>query len=304
MKEENSQKRSAKFIQVAGFLVIVSVIGVGFNYWLSAVGQGSPRIASSSFSPDLRMVRKAKRLAPMERTSGANSSFHVSSSQFLEKSETVTYTPTTLFKKVYLNAVELGRRHSLSFIGGNGEHVITYPGGALQARIPYMSHRLHGKIQWLDPSGQVMDESHWENGLLVEIFGSGKLRTDQIILYHSGGGTAYKLNFLEGKLEGVVDHYDLSSGRLVKKDSFSKGLLHGTSREFYPDGSAKFEWDYQGGLKLSYRQFFPSGSLKLEVSYKDGKAHGVSRAYAEEGRLINEFTYDQGVLVSRKSYEK
>ena len=43
---------------------------------------------------------------------------------------------------------------------------------------------------------------------------------------------------------------------------------------------------------------------RFEGSYKDGQLHGISRIWYDNGDLAQETTYEQGVLISKTSWDE
>jgi len=92
--------------------------------------------------------------------------------------------------------------------------------------------------------------------------------------------------------------------------SFEDGWYHegqlftGTAFENWPDGSIRSEQDFEMGMKSGWgREYNRSGQLVEETPYKNGAAHGLARAFYDDGRLRSEEQLDSARLVWRKAYD-
>jgi antitoxin component YwqK of YwqJK toxin-antitoxin module len=90
--------------------------------------------------------------------------------------------------------------------------------------------------------------------------------------------------------------YYYANGTVQLKEEYSRGTLV-RSEWFNPDGTTILvtEWDDGSGEGLYLRQ---DGSIRRRVTYVDGVAHGTSTYYAEDGSVLGEAEFHEGVRVS------
>ncbi len=90
-------------------------------------------------------------------------------------------------------------------------------------------------------------------------------------------------------------------GQIELLATYKNNRLHGPWGK-YRFGRPEIEAFYvDGELDGVYREFdFRNGQLKKEVSYKAGKEDGVMRFYDEEGNIVLEYMYRDGVKVDEQ----
>lgn len=86
----------------------------------------------------------------------------------------------------------------------------------------------------------------------------------------------------------------------------SAGYLHGVKVSFYEDGlTVHSKVTYEHGRKHGPAiWFFKSGKIYEYTPYYLNRKNGVSKRYYETGELYEEITYDTGVELEKKRYDK
>lgn len=92
--------------------------------------------------------------------------------------------------------------------------------------------------------------------------------------YHSNGKLANKIQFKNGKRNGV-DIWYYPTGKKFKVTNYKDGLLHGT----------EIEYD-------------ESGRKKYEEPYRKGKLHGIRKYYRENGQIWAKQKFEDGEEIS------
>ena len=54
------------------------------------------------------------------------------------------------------------------------------------------------------------------------------------------------------------------------------------------------------GDKIIYH---PNGTIALISPHKDGKPHGITKKFDENGKLVEEWFFEDGVLTLKKAHE-
>ena len=83
---------------------------------------------------------------------------------------------------------------------------------------------------------------------------------------------------------------------------FSEGRRDGLTREYYPNGALKTDWNYRNGeLSGLTMQYYPSGLVKAEANFTAGKRNGLTRTYSEDGDTLYTHLYDRGTRVNSQA---
>ena len=90
----------------------------------------------------------------------------------------------------------------------------------------------------------------------------------------------------------------------MEVSEFRKGYLNGDSKVYTPEGKLRSECKYKNdkiiGDKIIYH---PNGTIALISPHKDGKPHGITKKFDENGKLIEEWFFEDGVLTLKKAHE-
>ena len=79
---------------------------------------------------------------------------------------------------------------------------------------------------------------------------------------------------------------------ILEKYDNSQGIIYYYDKETNELFTGKASWI----LKFNNQKF--------EGSYKDGRFHGISKIWHENGNLAEETIYDEGVLISKTSWDE
>jgi antitoxin component YwqK of YwqJK toxin-antitoxin module len=110
---------------------------------------------------------------------------------------------------------------------------------------------------------------------------------------------------IEGERHGLAkEWYD--DGTPKYEDNYKDGKYHGVSKGWYENGIPKYEWNYKDGKYHGvYKVWRNDGTPKSERNYKDGKKHGVSKGWYEDITPEYEMNYKDGKVhgVYKEWYE-
>mgnify|MGYP000303372066 CR=1 FL=1 len=147
---------------------------------------------------------------------------------------------------------------------------------------------------------------------------SGAPFTGQCKVCHNNGNLWMFLDFNNGRSKGAdTVWYDDGKTELIRAhDTTGQGLEHGTWKYYRPDGSLKWEKNYEMGmahgehrhyfedstlhkieiwkydqLNGKKQEFYKGGQIKKEVEYKNGKWNGTYITYFEDGKVESEQVY-------------
>ncbi|MFM7023602.1 MAG: hypothetical protein ACKOXB_11560 [Flavobacteriales bacterium] len=143
-----------------------------------------------------------------------------------------------------------------------------------------------------DPEGRLMYKRWYENGNVVLLKG----------LAANGKDT---LTFdVYGKSDSVVVYYD--NGKRAHSCYYNHGLLHGTWKKYFYDGSVmeqdEYFYDESNGESIDY---YISGKIYQIEHNSYGESHGEQLYYYENGQLFEQENQYLGILHgTNKSYNK
>ena len=104
-------------------------------------------------------------------------------------------------------------------------------------------------------------------------------------------------------LPALVSAETIDRSDLVKRDGlFFKKF---TSVPFTGRTSGKLQINYKDGKEHgSTEWYYENGQLSVKLTYKDGTQHGPYESYHENGQLKRKATYKDGKLVSKTCFTK
>lgn len=152
----------------------------------------------------------------------------------------------------------------------DGKFLCYYPDNTIKKVIYYKKGLFNGKYIHYYPDKSIRKIGYYKNdkvvGKLLCYYQKFDQNSNQILEYQ-----VYYNN--DGKKEGYEYNYDIN-GNIIKKQSWSNGLLNGDVREYYPDNL----------------------QLKRLEHYLNGKKHGVIINYTETGKIITAEKYQDDLL--------
>jgi antitoxin component YwqK of YwqJK toxin-antitoxin module len=103
----------------------------------------------------------------------------------------------------------------------------------------------------------------------------------------------------------ILNFEPLNSIRNYNKIGFANQLMNTkVQRLFHPNGVLRAEIPLQNSRPHGLRRDrHPNGIIAAEIPFENGLQHGVARAWASDGRLLGEYSMDQGVGVYKAWYE-
>ena len=92
-------------------------------------------------------------------------------------------------------------------------------------------------------------------------------------------------------------------GNLIAEIFYEKGMLHGESLYYYPEGQLKKKIPYfQDKIHGPIVFYSPNGIILETISYVNDEPHGKTYACNEEGRIIYEEFFENGLLIKGLYY--
>ena len=77
-----------------------------------------------------------------------------------------------------------------------------------------------------------------------------------------------------------------------------KGITYYPSGKYYENGNIENEKNVSNnGRTVDEKHYYPSGKLDFEATYQDGQLDGVVKKYGENGQVIQQGTFKNGVQV-------
>ena len=108
------------------------------------------------------------------------------------------------------------------------------------------------------------------------------------IVYVQGEETPYtgiiEIKFPNGKTQALM--------------AYKNGVEDGINIIYYENGNIEYEKNVSNNGRTVYeKHYFSSGKLDFEATYKDGQLDGVVKKYGENGQVIQQGTFKNGVQV-------
>jgi len=108
------------------------------------------------------------------------------------------------------------------------------------------------------------------------------------IVYVQGEETPYtgiiEIKFPNGKTQALM--------------AYKNGVEDGINIIYYENGNIEYEKNVTNNGRTVYeKHYFSSGKLDFEATYKDGQLDGVVKKYGENGQIIQQGTFKNGVQV-------
>lgn len=87
----------------------------------------------------------------------------------------------------------------------------------------------------------------------------------------------------------------IHDGQMVERVGFAEGLRHGSSEQWYADGTRAFQAMYRDGRRDgSVETWWSNGTLRSQAHHKDGVADGVQREWYRSGARFKELLLVEG----------
>lgn len=167
------------------------------------------------------------------------------------------------------------------YLGGN----IFYEGG-------WKNNQMNGKGTVYYLNGTPKIEGEFKNG---ELDGAGKK-------YYDNGQLEQEGTFNEGKLDGKSKLYH-KNGNLKADGNYEDGTLLGEAKVYYENGNLHYEGDFDQGWLKEWGmygdgvEYYENGKIKYQGVFKANKYHGKGTLYNDQGQIIQEGTWDDGIFV-------
>jgi len=143
--------------------------------------------------------------------------------------------------------------------------------------------KLTGKWVWYYPSGEILREENYLNGLA-----DGTMTE-----FTEDGGIIAEGEFIEGEEEG---QWIYETGGYREEGNYAFGLRQGVWKRFYPDGTLQFEGEFiEDNPNGTHKYYWDNGKLKEENEYLMGTKLGDWKTYNSDGTLFLVITYENGI---------
>lgn len=150
-----------------------------------------------------------------------------------------------------------------------------------------------------NPKGN-LHSHYYENGNLksTEIYVSEHDRDGKWIRYYSNGQMKSETEFVNN--EFLVQNCWKEDGTQILKDGTG---LYITENTYWDGYTQRNEQEYLNYKRYGKQYTYKNDQLSLYQEMKDGKEHGVTKTYDDEGNLKEEIVYENGVEKTRKEYK-
>jgi antitoxin component YwqK of YwqJK toxin-antitoxin module len=111
---------------------------------------------------------------------------------------------------------------------------------------------------------------------------------------------SYTGTFKNGVFHGLIKHIAPWKQSEV---NYKDGIQHGSFKSFNEQGYVTHDNTYNDGKLEGLSTSYTGGTLtkapwkQLEINFKNGKEHGTYKQYEEQGGVIHDHTYNEGIQV-------
>ena len=102
---------------------------------------------------------------------------------------------------------------------------------------------------------------------------------------------------------GIAYNSSTVSDNKIQESKYLKGLLHGTHKEWWENGSKKLQGRYKSGEKNGrWVGYFENGNIKFETNYKNDIEDGLDTRWHITGGKHSKGAYQNGKKVGKWNY--
>ena len=111
---------------------------------------------------------------------------------------------------------------------------------------------------------------------------------------------SYTGTFKNGVYHGLIKHI---APWKQSEINYKDGIQHGSFKSFNEQGYVINDGTFKDGKQDGLYTFYTGGSLtkapwkQQEINYKNGKQHGSYKQYNEQGHVVADHTYNEGIKV-------
>ncbi len=155
-----------------------------------------------------------------------------------------------------------------------GQFLLFYPDGTIQAEMFYMSDLLHGPSSFYSPQGMLLARSWF-------LYGKRMGKTEQ---YYPSGKLYSLQQFQEGLLNGPQTYY-YENGVLKTFMHYQKNMLQGDVKLYGPNGQLLRENHFFMGRRVGpERLWYPNGQLMFDLVFEHDKPVGIANSWKPDGQ--------------------
>jgi len=170
-------------------------------------------------------------------------------------------------------------------------------------------------MKWLSVSfvvcSSLLGESGWCQSKFVQyFFESGKVSSEGWMVdgkpdlewksYYESGGIKSIGKRKNGELDSIWEFYT-DKGLREKMTTYKKGLRNGLEISYDVKGRKSSEINFESGIRNGEaKYFYATGEVRQILKFKENKEEGRSLEYAEDGRIITEYTYRSGFVYAEE----
>nr|NQU90720.1 hypothetical protein [Bacteroidota bacterium] len=206
-----------------------------------------------------------------------------------------------------------------------------YDNGHVKNEGKYLNDLKNGYFKEYNENGKLISTAKWVDGVIQED-AAELTRLEVVKDYYPDGSVKIVQTYRNGVPEGVRREYgpdgDISAGYIFKDGNMvgegiikDDGLKNGEWKDYFNDGSLKAEGAYTEGVKIGkwnyyhansrleqtgkydndgkltgkWVWYYPSGNILREEYYIDGLADGLMTEFTEEGEVIAEGEFIEGM---------
>ena len=188
--------------------------------------------------------------------------------------------------------------------------------GSKAKKVPIKDGKVHGTVVEWSMNGQKISQLEYNmgtpQGLEKQWYDSGrkKLEATYVNGVVNGVVTEWYENGIkqsEGYFNQAIedgDHYWwFNNGTKERLIPYTNGKANGLVKNWHFNGNKRLEGPFKNGLENGdFSEWHINGETSITGTYSMGKKHGVFKSYSKKGILLDQQTFDQGILIEDLNY--
>ncbi len=188
--------------------------------------------------------------------------------------------------------------------------------GSKAKKVPIKDGKVHGTVEEWAMNGEKIAQLEYimgtPQGMEKRWYESGKKKLEATYVngvvdgvvteWYKNGRKQSEGNFNQAIEEG--DHtWWFNNGIKERMIPYKNGKASGLVKTWHFNGNKRLEGLFKEGLENGdFTEWFTNGTVSITGTYSMGKKNGIFKTYSKKGILLEQQTYDQGVLIEDLNY--
>lgn len=188
--------------------------------------------------------------------------------------------------------------------------------GSKAKRVPIKDGKVHGAVEEWAMNGEKILQLEYvmgtPQGMEKRWYESGKKKLEAIYVngiidgivteWYENGRKQSEGNFSQAIEDG--DHtWWFNNGAKERLIPYKNGKANGLVKNWHFNGNKRLEGTFKDGLENGdFTEWHINGKISITGSYIMGTKNGIFKTYSKKGILLEQQTYDQGILTEDLNY--